>query len=465
MNARPNQNLEEDILALLLAVPDRYFSVAETLRPEHFKIPLCRAVFTGIMSVHQDGSSFSLSLVEDRIGDFPDTTISVYLQRLRIEAPPGVHIDELTERLTDRWYRERGTLAAQAIAKFPNDQTILGEDVPDRMIGAIVDAFQEQRPEAIFSADELGRTFLDSISAVELDGPTDTFLTGFGPFDDLMGPFEPGGVTVIAGATSMGKSALAQQLAWTLARHRIPVLFHTNEMTAKQAFERCVMQAAEVDGNRIKKRTWTAEEGDRLAEAVNLLRGLPLHFDGKEKPRVAQLKVRAQRMIVQQRVRAVFIDHLQFIEAAYRAKGAAPKEFEKLAEVTSDIKAMAKALGIHAFIVSHLNRDSQNIDVRTSADIRRPRLSDLHGSSTIEKDADNVCFVHRPVYYLERNEPDEKAKHRELWASDRDRWIGRAEIIKAKKRGGTGFGIREVAYIDNQTRFVDTSRERDDVMI
>lgn len=464
MNARPNQNLEEDILALLLAVPDRYFSVAETLRPEHFKIPLCRAVFTGIMSVHQDGSSFSLSLVEDRVGDFPDTTISVYLQRLRIEAPPGVHIDELTERLTDRWYRERGTLAAQAIAKFPNDQTILGEDVPDRMIGAIVDAFQEQRPEAIYSSEELGRTFLDLLTTDTPDSTAAGFNTGFYPFDDLMGPFEPGGVTVIAGATSMGKSALAQQLAWTLASHRIPVLFHTNEMTARQAFERCVMQAAKVDGNRIKKRTWTAEEGDRLAEAVNLLRGLPLHFDGKEKPRVAQLKVRAQRMIVQQRVEAMFIDHLQFIEGAAGKRGQV-KEFEKLAEATSDIKAMAKALGIHVFLVSHLNRDSQNIDVRSAADIRRPRLSDLHGSSTIEKDADNVCFVHRPVYYLERNEPDEKAKHRELWASDRDRWIGRAEIIKAKKRGGTGFGIREVAYIDNQTRFVDTSREREDVMI
>lgn len=465
MNVRPNRNLEEDILGLMLEVPDRYFHIAERLRPEHFKVPLCRVLFAAMVSVHRDGASFSLSLVEDRVAEAPDgITVSIYLERLRIEAPPGVHVDELADTLIERWYREQGALAAQAVAKIPADPSIDGEDVPDRMLGAIVDAFQEQRPEAIFSADELGRTFLDGLTSSEMDGPTDTFNTGFGPFDDLMGPFEPGGVTVIAGATSMGKSALAQMLAWTLALNRIPTLMHTNEMTVKQAFERCVMQVAQVDGNRIKKRTWTAEEGDRLAEAVNLLRGLPLHFDGKEKPRVAQLKVRAQRMIVQQRVRAMFIDHLQFIEGAAGKRGQI-KEFEKLAEATSDIKAMAKALGIHVFLVSHLNRDSQNIDVKTAGDIRRPRLSDLHGSSTIEKDADNVCFVHRPVYYLERNEPDEKAKHIEIWRSDKERWIGRAELIKAKKRGGSGFGIREVAYIDNQTRFVDTTRDREDLLL
>jgi replicative DNA helicase len=454
----PNENLEEDILGLLLAVPDRYYEIAERLRPEHFKIGRCRAVFTAIAGVHRDGASFTLSLVEDRIKDPPEgVTVSVYLARLKIEAPPGIRVDDLADVLIERWYREQGAIAAQSIAKIPADMTVPGEDVPDRMITAIVETFREQRPEDIYSADELGRTFLEGLAVAD-DAPSDTFQTGLVPFDDLMGPFEPGAVTVIAGATSMGKSALAQQIAWTMASGGVPVLFHTNEMTVKQAFERCVMQVAHVDGNRIKRRSWSAEEGDRMAAAVERLRAWPIHFDGKEKPRVAQLKVRAQRMIVQQRVRVMVIDHLQFIEGSIGKRGSV-KEFEKLAEVTSDVKAMAKQLGLHVFLVSHLNRDSQNIDVKGAADIRRPRLSDLHGSSTIEKDADNVIFVHRPIYYLERNEPDEKARHRETWAMDCDRWRGRAELIKAKKRGGSGFGIREIGYIDNQTRFVDADRE------
>jgi replicative DNA helicase len=456
---KPNVNLEEDILGLLLAVPDRYFEVAERLRPEHFKIAHCRAVFSAIVDIHRGGASLTLSLVEDRMPETADgITASVYLARLKIEAPAGVSVDELADALVDRWSREQGAVAAQVVAKIPADMTIYGEDIPDRMITAIVDAFQEQRPEAIYSADELGRTFLDTLAAPEEETPRDQFVTGFGPFDDLMGPFEAGGVTVIAGATSMGKSALAQQLAWTLAMGGIPVLFHSNEMTVRQAFERCVMQVAHVDGNRIKRRTWSAEEGDRLAEAVERLRAMPLHFDGKEKPRVAQLKVRAQRMIVQQRVRALFIDHLQFIEAPAGKRGQV-KEFERLAEATSDIKAMSKALGLHVFLVSHVNRAYGEDQIKTAADIRRPRLADLHGSSTIEKDADNVIFVHRPIYHLERNEPPENAKHLETWRSDCDRWRGRVELIKAKKRGGSGFGIREIGYVAEQTRFVDADRE------
>lgn len=452
-----NENLEEDILGLLLAVPDRFYEVAESLRPEHFKIPRCRAVFAAIAEVHRDGVSFTLSLVENRIKEPPgDITVSVYLDRLKIEAPVGVRIEELADDLIDGWYRDRGAEVAQAIAKIPPDRSVLGEDVPDRMMTVLAEAFQEQRPEAIHSAEELGRDFLDAISAIELDGPTDTFNTGFAPFDDLMGPFEPGAVTVIAGATSMGKSALAQQLAWTLASQRIPTLFHTNEMTAKQAFERCVMQIARVDGNRIKRRTWSAEEGDRLAEAVNQIRGYALHFDGKEKPRVSQLKVRAQRMIVQQRVRAMFVDHLQFVSGERKTYA---KDFERIADVTGDLKAMAKALGLHVFLVSHVNRGYDGEQIKTAADIRRPRLSDLHGSSTIEKDADNVLFVHRPIYHLERNEPGENAKHLEVWRTDCDRWRGRAELIKAKKRGGSGYGIREIGYVAEQTRFVDADRE------
>lgn len=454
-----NQNLEEDLIGLFLVVPDRYFETAERLRPEHFKVPFCRAAYAGITEVHREGASFSLSMVEDRIRQAPQgVTVSAYLSRLKVEAPSGVHVEELAEVLIARWNRERGEEAAKAIAKIPGDETLDAEDIPDRMITTVIDAFAEQRPEAIYSADELGREFMGELGEPMAgeDAPTG-FMTGFAPFDDLMGPFAPGAVTVIAGATSMGKSALSQQIAWMMAREGVPVLFATNEMTAREAFDRCIAQASRVGGTRIKRRLWNSDEGDRLGEAAHLLRSLPLHFDGKEKPRVSQLKVRAQRMIAQRKIQALVIDHLQFVEGTKRGL----KEFERLSEVTSDIKAMAKALGIHVFLVSHLNRDSQNMDVKTAADIRRPRLSDLHGSSTIEKDADNVIFVHRAAYYLQRNEPDANAKHRELWQTDLDRLSGRAELIKAKKRGGSGFGIREVRWAEDCTLFIDPDAHDD----
>jgi replicative DNA helicase len=447
--------IEEDLIGLLLSNPDRYFYVAEDLRPEHFQVATCRAVFKAIVSIMTDGMPCTTAVIEDRMEKVnPGVPIRFYLGRIKIEAPEGVHVEELSEVLIDRWYREQGELAAVALTKMPADKSIPAEDLPERMIDAIVNKFEAQRPDAIYSGYEVQADILASLQMSD-DEPAG-FSTGLGSFDELLGPFEPGAVTVIAGATGMGKSALAQQIAWTMASQRVPVLFHTNEMTVRQAGVRCLMQMAHVDGMRITKKTFNAEESDRIAEAANRLGALPIYFDGKAKPRVLQLKVRAQRMIVGQKVRALIIDHLQFIEGRTGAKY--QKEFERLSDVTGDLKEMAKALGIHVFVVSHLNRDSQNYDIKTAADIRRPRLADLHGSSTIEKDADNVIFVHRPVYYLERNEPDETARHRETWQSDVDRWRGRVEMIKAKRRGGDGFGIREMRFVDSQTRFVEPER-------
>lgn len=450
-------NLEEDLIGLLLAGEgERYFDIAERLRPEHFAGGMTRAAFAAIEAVHRSGSSFSLSLVEDRMpARGPEgATVSAYLMRLAAEAPYGVHTEDLADVLIDRWCRETLAKTIQTLPKMIADQSIPGESLVEEVVGKIAGAFADQRPDEIYSAEELAEEFLADLSKpvtpeTEAAG---AFLTGFRPVDDLLGPFEPGGVTVIAGATSMGKSALAQQIAWSAAEAGVPILFHTNEMTARQAFERCACQIARVSSEHIKRRTLDREGMDRLTDATARIREMPISFDGKEKPTVASLKLRTQRMMRRKGVRALVIDHLQFVSASRKGMN----EFEVLSDNTSAIKAMAKQLGVHVFLVSHLNRAGQALDVKTSADIRRPRLTDLHGSSSIEKDADNVLFVHRPVYYLDRASPDSSAKHHQQWEMDRLRWVGKAELIKAKRRGGSGFAIEEVQFVEACTLFVDT---------
>lgn len=450
-----NQNLEEDLIGLLLRDQGaRYFDINERLKAEHFGVPVCAAIYDAIDQIHKNGLSFSLSLVEERTRKQPaGITISAYLARLAVEAPHGVSAQDISDTLIDRWYRNEMARQMEKLPQLVRDTNIPGESLPEEIIARLMAAFQHQTPAGIRSAQEMAKAFRDRLTAAvqahDQGQVASGVFTGLDFFDQLVGVLRPQAVTVIGGATSMGKSALAQQVALHLALSGTPTLVFSNEMDHAEVEDRWHAMMAHTNSERFVTGSVNADELDRALEHNAIFESLPLYVDDEGGTKVATIRTRSTTEVRKHGIKVVVIDHLGYIEPK-RDHGT---EAAGIAEVVKDIKRLARDLRVHVILVSHLSGNGQNLDARLAKDIRRPRLGDLHGSTEIQKTAHQVLFVHRPHYYLARNQPPEGSKDHDQWRLDVETWKGRAEIIKAKKRGGQGFGIREVAFHDAYTLF------------
>jgi replicative DNA helicase len=263
-----------------------------------------------------------------------------------------------------------------------------------------------------------------------------------------------GDMIVLGGATSMGKTALAQQVALEIAAHGTVVVFSL-EMSREQWNDRYLAQTTGIPTERIEMGPLSASDVATLKAARTALDSRGLHVCDNSRLTVRGMKALCRRM---QRkwggIDLVVIDHLQFIEH-WDPKRDGPS---KVADITREVKALAKDLAVPVILVSHLNRD---LSKREGG---RPQLSDLFGSSAIEKDADVVIFVHRENYWLSRQGPKpaddpfdvaEAEANRMMWEQALERTKNEAELIIAKRRRGAGSGYRKVQFLPERTLFTD----------
>ncbi|WP_108661049.1 replicative DNA helicase [Acuticoccus kandeliae] len=454
---------EKDLVGHLLLNPDAHDDIAERLKPKHFASELMGGIYEAIGAVRAKGNSWGLSLVEAscRAELKGDITLRAYLPVLMARNTMGMTAKDLADKILDPFLRNQWLDIAAKLPALANDRDIPGDDLPERGMALLHGVYNAEPVKEIATVGELSARLMERIDAaqsgtVKVQG----LYSGFRSLDELIAPLMPGRLIVVGGATSMGKSALAQRLVWGVASSGHPVHLVTNEMTNDEAMERFAAQLARVDSRRILTGSLNAAERDRLFDALARVRSWPITVDDSEGQSAANVRLRTQRLIRQRGLKLLVIDHLQFLEPMNKKA----KEYEAIAETTRELKKIAKALNIPVVLVSHVNRGF-DADVKTAKDIRLPQLRDLHGSSSIEKDADTVLFVHRPIYYLSRAEPSVSAKHYPEWAVDRENWEGRAELIKAKMRGGVGFARRRVLYRDAFTLCEDEEVERTQSMM
>jgi replicative DNA helicase len=249
-------------------------------------------------------------------------------------------------------------------------------------------------------------------------------------------------------------TALAQQVALEIAAHGTVLVFSL-EMSSGQWNDRYLAQITGVPAERIEMGPLSASDVEALKAARETLASRKLHVCDNPRLTVRGMKALCRRASRKyEKLDLVVIDHLQFIEH-YDPRRDGPS---KVADITREVKAMAKDLNVPIILVSHLNRDL------AKRDGGRPQLSDLFGSSAIEKDADVVCFVHRENYWLSRQGPKpaddpfdeaEAEANRMMWEQALERTKHDAELIIAKRRRGAGAGYRKVRFLPERTLFMD----------
>jgi replicative DNA helicase len=295
-------------------------------------------------------------------------------------------------------------------------------------------------------------------AAYQRDGGLSGISTGLTDMDRKLGGLHKSDLLILAGRPSMGKTSLATNIAFNIAKaYRKGKLqdgsegavnggvvgFFSLEMSAEQLAARILSEASEVPSEQIRRGDLTEAEFRRFVEAAKTLESCPLFIDDTPALPIAQLAARARRLKRTHGLDALFVDYLQLV----RGGGRNENRVNEISEITMGLKAIAKELQIPVVALSQLSRQVEN------REDKRPQLADLRESGSIEQDADVVMFVYREEYYKEREKPGEHEMDKmAAWQDDMDRLHGKAEVIIGKQRHGP-IGNVELSFEGQFTRF------------
>jgi replicative DNA helicase len=299
-------------------------------------------------------------------------------------------------------------------------------------------------------------------AAYKRDGGLSGLATGFSDLDHRMGGLQASDLIIVAGRPSMGKTALATNIAYHVARsYRSDpdggkaadgaiVGFFSLEMSAEQLATRIISEQAYIPSERIRRGRIDADEFDRIVDVSQELQSLPLYIDQTGGITVAQLAARARRLKRQRDVGLIVIDYLQLLSGSSRR--AAEGRVQEVSEITTGLKALAKELHVPVVALSQLSRQVEN------REDKRPQLADLRESGSIEQDADVVLFVFREEYYVERRQPRENTEEHKQWQTEMEMVTGKAEVIIGKQRHGPTGTVR-LQFTPEYTRFSNLAAE------
>ena len=311
---------------------------------------------------------------------------------------------------------------------------------------------------------------MESIRNIELalqhGGHLSGITTGIDAINTKIGGLHRSDLTILAGRPGMGKTALATNMAFAAAQRfsrdledgiepgksaGAAVAFFSLEMSADQLATRILAEQSGISSENLRTGRITKQEFQQLARASGELSGLPLYIDDTPGLTIAALRTRARRLKRQKNVGMIVVDYLQLLQGS--GKGSAgDNRVQEISEISRGLKQLAKELHLPVLALSQLSRAVEQ------REDKRPQLSDLRESGSIEQDADIVLFVYRDDYYLAAKQPADDHPDIDKWREEMARVYGTAELIVAKQRHGSTGKVR-MRFDARVTKFSDVANE------
>jgi replicative DNA helicase len=456
-----NFEAEQALLGAIMMNNAAYQRVAEFLQPDHFADPLHGKLFGAIAKLIDRGqavNALALKTYAESDADLKAAGGAAYLASM---VAASVHV--LDARAMGHVIRD---LAVRRRLIAVANETLVAAYAPEPHLTAAdqIEGIERELYDLAGGATSTGgfwqfnqllsRTVAKAEAAHARDGKLTGVATGLAALDRLLGGLHKSDLIVLAGRPSMGKTALATNIAFAAARtHRgepgedghlrtvngASVGFFSLEMSGEQLVTRILAEQAGVSSERVRRGQLNGAEMDRLLDVSKSLAGLPLHVDEAPALSISGLRARARRLKRQRGLDLIVVDYLQLCESA-RKDG----RVQEVSEITRGLKTLAKELDVPVLALSQLSR---KVEDRTD---KRPQLSDLRDSGSIEQDADVVMFVYREEYYLERGTDADRARLASV--------TGLAEVHIAKQRHGPT-GIAHLRFDGPTTRFSDDPNE------
>lgn len=432
------------------------------LQPSEMYEPGHRAVYSALLEAISKGRSAEPILLFDKVrGDhaFNDLTAHVggmrYLADLvDFYAGCAPNIRDYARAIRDAAQRrelirigqimineaegnlERPLNASEQIEKAEQALFALGEGKAQtggfRDFGDCIDGFMDQ-----------------AAKAMNADGTVTGLSTDLIDLDAKTGGLHPSDLVIVAGRPGSGKTALATNIAFAAARKGKKVAFFSLEMSGEQLAGRIISDVAGVSGDAIRKGDITPVEFGRMREAAQEIRNLGIAIDDGGGTSISKINARARRLKRTQGLDLVVVDYIQLSKGSDKPN---QNRVQEVGEITGGLKGLAKDCNVPVIGLSQLSRQVE------ARDDKRPKLSDLRESGSIEQDADMVWFVYREAYYLEQAEPKEGTPEHFTWQEAMDAARGVAEVIIGKQRHGPVGTIR-LSFDGETTRFGNLARE------
>jgi replicative DNA helicase len=461
-----NLEAEQALLGAILVNNDAFYRVSDFLLPIHFFEEVHRRVFEVASSLIKAGKIANPITLKTFLGevDLGGMTLPQYLARLAAEATTVINAEDYGRTIYDLAIR-RSLIG-------------IGEEVVNVAYDAPVDTSPRDQIETaerrLYELAETGRydggfqsfsnaltTAIDmAAAAYERDGKLSGIATGLSDLDRMMGGLQPSDLIILAGRPGMGKTALATNIAFNIAKayrgEKLPdgatktvnggiVGFFSLEMSAEQLATRIIAEQSGVPSYKIRRGDMREDDFYKITEAAREMQTLPFYIDQTGGISIAQLAARARRLKRQRGLDLLVVDYIQLLSGSAK-KG--ESRVQEVTEITTGLKALCKDLNVPIVALSQLSRQVEN------RDDKRPQLSDLRESGSIEQDADVVMFVFREEYYIKNKEPRMGTEEHIKWQTEMDLVHGKAEVIIGKQRHGPT-GSVALAFQADVTRFTN----------
>ncbi len=466
-----NIEAEQALLGALLANNKAYERVAEFLAPEHFTDPVHGRIYQAIarrIEAAQLADAVTLKAEFEHSGILAEVGGAAYLGQLLAAMVGIINAGDYGRAIYDAWLRRQLVDLGETVVNraFGDEDALDGRAQIEAAEQALFDLATRGAADGAFIS--FDRALTEAIAGAERafqrSGHVSGLSTGLRDLDQRLGGLHPSDLLILAGRPGMGKTALATKIAFGAAlalrseapRGVVPaaVAVFSLEMSAEQLASRILAENARISADRIRRGDIAQRDFDRFVEVSRTLTGLPIEIDDMPAITLSALRTRCRRLKRTRGLALVVVDYLQLMRPA---AGTRPENrVLEISQITQGLKAIAKELAVPVIALSQLSRAVE------SRDDKRPQLSDLRESGTIEQDADAVMFIYRDEYYLQQRAPkqmgfDSEEKYQDAlakWQRDMDRVYNKAELFIAKQRHGPT-GKIDLFFEAEFTRFAD----------
>ena len=449
-----NIEAEQALLGALLANNKTFEKVSEFLRPEHFADPIHAKIFDIISKLITRGhvaDVITLKNYFEQDGSLDEVGGYKYLIKLADSATPLTNAEYYAQFIYDKYLRRELIATGFEIVNNASKEDI-DSDAAEQIENAEKRLFDlANQGETSTGFIDFGQALTDSVkrieSAYQKEGRISGLPTGLDALDAKTGGLNDSDLIIIAGRPAMGKTALATNIAYNVAEFMAHdkntpaknrgVAFFSLEMSADQLASRILSTVTQTNGHKMRTGELDNAEFTRIAAAVRELENIPLYIDDTPGLNINNIRTRARRLKRNKGLGLIVIDYIQLINGT-GSKKSEGNRVQELSEISRGLKILAKELQVPVIALSQLNRGVE------SRDDKRPLMSDLRESGSIEQDADIVMFVFRENYYIQNEEPKLKSgetpehlqKRLDEWEARKRATQNLAEVIIGKQRHG-----------------------------
>ena len=478
-----NLQAEQALLGAILANNRAYERVSEFLAPEHFADPIHGRIYQAVtrrIEAGQLADAVTLKAEFEHAGILDEVGGTAYLAQLLTAMVGIINAGEYGRTVHDAWLRRQLIDVGETVVNnaFASADSLTGTEQIEVAEQALFDLATDGTTSGGFVTFE--RALTDAILGAERSfrraGHVSGLTTGLRDLDSKLGGLHPSDLMILAGRPGMGKTALATKIAFGAAKAllaearaidanaqpKAQVAIFSLEMSSEQLATRLLSEEARISGDRIRRGDIGQKDFDKFVQVSREIATLPLQIDDTPAITMSALRTRCRRLKRTKGLALVVVDYLQLMRPAAGTKP--ENRVLEISQITQGLKALAKEMAVPVIALSQLSRQVEN------REDKRPQLSDLRESGSIEQDADSVLFVYRDDYYLEQKMPKEVAfdggsdkfhAAMEEWQQKMALAHNKADLIIAKQRHGPT-GTVALYFEGEFTRFADLDQTHSD---